>query len=592
MHPRHPRHPRQSRIHWCDWLLLLTVFVTSSGWCLTASQQVGLTFDEANYIANGLERRRTGSYYQLMRQGTMPLPIDVTSLTVYAMELGRDKPFRIGTDGRSQPVVGEDIPQVMHTARGGTLLFWGVLLLYGFLTAHQIAGPWAGRLALVMLAVEPNFLGHAVLATTDIAVTACTLAFAFHYARGRDQRALHRVWIPGLWYGFALLSKASALVFGPLCMIAIELHRWTARRDDTSLALQPVPIQRSLTLMERWKATRDFRRDFFSVIGIGVLLMFAYVGTDFSPEPSFLKWAQGLEEGSGRSIMLFIAESLRIFPNAANALAYQIKHNMKGHGSYLLGEVFPKAKWYYFPIAMTMKLTVPMMVMLLMVALVRLRSLWNWAMLAALALIAFSVTYRVQIGIRMVFPGMAMLIVGLACAVVFAIRSFQLPGSRTAMAAAIGGLLTWSVVIACCAWPDGVSYINELWGGQRNGYKLLSDSNYDWGQGLPQLDEWRREQKLEQIDLWCFSTDPAQFSPQYHRLMLHVEPVANLGELAGRMKTQYLAVGTTLLYGAYADGTWAHVPALLRGITPVAQTSTFMVFRIAEEEPSPAIPCE
>jgi hypothetical protein len=49
------------RVHWCDWLLLLGVIVLSGLWCVTASPRIGLTFDETNYLANGLERRRSGS---------------------------------------------------------------------------------------------------------------------------------------------------------------------------------------------------------------------------------------------------------------------------------------------------------------------------------------------------------------------------------------------------------------------------------------------------------------------------------------------------------------------------------------------------
>lgn len=180
------------RLRWFDWLLLVAAIAGSSAWCLTASPRIGLTFDETNYVANGLERRRTGSYYQLLRQGTMPLPIDVISLPVYILERQREQPLEIGTDGRSYPQMTKDVPLVMHVARRGTLVFWSLLLLYGFLMANRIAGPWAARLSVVLLGAEPNFLGHATLATTDIAVTACTVAFAFHFARGRNRGTLHR----------------------------------------------------------------------------------------------------------------------------------------------------------------------------------------------------------------------------------------------------------------------------------------------------------------------------------------------------------------------------------------------------------------
>lgn len=371
-------------------------------------------------------------------------------------------------------------------------------------------------------------------------------------------------------------------MFGPLCMIAIELHRWLTRPralNDGGM-LQPAPTQRGLSLKERWRLTADVRRDVWRIFGIGMLLLFVYVGTDFAPEPSFVKWANTLEEGTTKDIMATVAEGLRIFPNAGNALAYQISHNIKGHGSYLLGESFPRAVWSYFPVVLSMKTTLPIMAMLLLVALSRPRALVNWAMFAAVALVLFSVTYRVQIGIRMVYPGMAMLIIGLSCAAAVAVQSWQSPKLRVALGSLFGGIAVWAVVIACLTWPHGITYINELWGGPRAGYRLLSDSNYDWGQGLPDLDDWRRAQGLEQIDLWYFGTDPRLDDPGFHSLRLHVEPVAGLDELAGRMKGGLLAVGATLLYGSYSDPVSAPVRSMLRQLTPVAQTSTFLIYRI------------
>src|SRR5207249_2462166 len=110
-------------------------------------------------------------------------------------------------------------------ARAGNLVFWWLLLIYGFLIARDLAGNWAGRLAVAALACEPNLLAHAGLATTDISISACLLAFAIHFRRGRDQSNAKRLLIPGLCFGLALLAKASALVFGPILMIAIEFER-------------------------------------------------------------------------------------------------------------------------------------------------------------------------------------------------------------------------------------------------------------------------------------------------------------------------------------------------------------------------------
>jgi hypothetical protein len=66
------------------------------------------------------------------------------------------------------------------------------------------------------------------------------------------------------------------------------------------------------------------------------------------------------------------------------------------------------------------------------------------------------------------------------------------------------------------AWPDLLAYVNELGGGRREGYRLLSDSNLDWGQGLPRLAAWMRERGVVRVQLAYFGTaDPAHWGIDY-----------------------------------------------------------------------------
>src|SRR5437763_695587 len=71
----------------------------------------------------------------------------------------------------------------------------------------------------------------------------------------------------------------------------------------------------------------------------------------------------------------------------------------------------------------TTKLGLPVLLLPLLLAVLRPRALANWAVLAAAVLLAFSVTYRVQIGIRFVLPLVALAAVGLAAAAVQAVRA-------------------------------------------------------------------------------------------------------------------------------------------------------------------------
>src|SRR5205085_2927765 len=111
--------------HWdlpVDVLWLLIWGLASSAWCLAAAQELGATFDEPFYISKGLEHWRMGSYKPLLKAGTMPLPVDVTTLPLYVWE----RFLGIAWD----PV--QDMDRLLPVARASTLVFWWLLLFYGW----------------------------------------------------------------------------------------------------------------------------------------------------------------------------------------------------------------------------------------------------------------------------------------------------------------------------------------------------------------------------------------------------------------------------------------------------------------------------
>src|SRR5205085_1349704 len=96
------------------------------------------------------------------------------------------------------------------------------------------------------------------------------------------------------------------------------------------------------------------------------------------------------------------------------AVANQIQHNMRGHGQFLFGECDAKPFWYYFPVLFIVKLSVPLLIGTAYVVTFGYRQLArNCALVAFALLLLFSVNCRVQLGIRMQLPALALLIVGL-----------------------------------------------------------------------------------------------------------------------------------------------------------------------------------
>jgi hypothetical protein len=510
-----------------------------------------------------------------MKVGTMPLPMDLVSLPLYFWESCQGVRFDLARG---------DLDLTLPLARAGTLFFWWLLLIYGWLAGRQLAGPWGGRLAVAFLACEPCLLAHASLATKDIAISACLLALVYHYAIGRHAGAWRGRILPAFWFGASLLAKASALAFGPLCLLAVEGYYLALEGAISSISGPLTQEIRPSWWRRIWLAWRPFRRDFTWIFAGGLALALVYCGCDWKPLPSFVAWARNLPDDNQGRAMVWLAEHLPIFSNAAEGLVRQVMHNVRGHdGSYLLGAVDRRAFWYYFPMALTMKLSLPLLAMPILLTLVRPRSLINWACLAALGLLVYSLNCRVQIGIRLVLPLVAFAIVGLAAGLA------RLLGERDPVwrhRLLVGGVcagLAWTALAALRVWPNALCYTNELWGGTSQGYLCLSDSNYDWGQGLKELARWRQKHGLDLIDVWYFGTDPALKNSGFHELPLHNLPINRSADVVTQTHGRYLAVSTTLLYGAYgmigdADTPFRRSITFLRSQRPVDRTSTFLIY--------------
>jgi hypothetical protein len=515
------------------WLALWGIL--SSAWCLTATRELSATFDEPFYLRAGVESWRSGSNRELMKAGTMPLPVDVQCLPIYLYEQIRGERFDIERDFHA----------LLPFARATNLVFWWLLLGYGMFLARRFGGSWAGRLAVVFLATEPSFLGHACLATTDIALAAMILVFAYHYECGRDGDWKRRWLLPGVLYGLAMAAKVSALVFVPIVIVAMEIPRWvTAMRNWDDRA----------TL---WRSTAAYRADAWKIFVVGMVVVFAYCGSDWQPHPKL----------SGNAPA--------VFPNAGDAFHYQVKHNVRGHGAYLLGEWHERAVWYYFPVTLSIKLTMPVLLLLGGLAVFRPRTLCTSLGIAALLLFLFSLTCRVQIGVRLQFPLIAFLLLAVAVGLTRSLSAWD-ERSRNVLIA----LLTLGCsLLALSVWPDGLRYANELWGGGDVVHEHLSDSNADWGQGIPDLDRWTQDNRLPLAWVWYYGKDPGIACNPERCLPLHMRELFDIrtpSDMWPYVRGKLVAVSTSILYGDPAIG--EHAVEFFRKREPNGRTRNFFIY--------------
>ncbi len=527
-----------SRFDLC-WFLLIAL--GSSAWGAWHARGVGATFDEPFYLTKGLEFWRTGSHQPLLKAGTMPLPVDVQTLPLAIIERARGE--------RWNEI--DDFPAMLKLARSMNLPFWWTLLYFSMQLARRWGGPFAGRVALLLVGFEPNLLAHARLATTDIPLAASVLASIHLLLNGENQRWVWRVFLPGFAWGLALGCKVSALPFVGLAWLFLMPPR--NRRD--------------------WL-------DGFARLGIAFAVVFILCGCDWRCEPTFVKWAEGLPDSPLATMLRRLAENSPLFSNAGEGIVQQFKHNLRGHGCYVLGEWNPRAVWYYFPVILGLKSSEPSW-FLLAGLLLKPKSLWNPATRFAGALLIFSLSCRVQIGIRLVFPLVVfiqlMLAVGVGRFSALKNRSPLTPGRSPKTIELI--LLATALLLGSA---PTLTHINRFWGQRPE--VAFADSNCDWGQGLPELKAWAERNGETNLSVWYYGTDPAVFRPPFQLRQVHSDRNPSLSALRQGLRGKLLAVGQSHFTGCPDRRRKTHgILDWLRGRSPVAVVGTFAIYRFPDD---------
>lgn len=477
------------------------------------SVSVGPTFDEPTYLECGLKGWREGTHKPLMRLGTMPLPVDLSTLPLAIIEWSGFHSWNLK----------QDFDGALRIARAASIVFWWLLLVAVFGVSRNLCGRTVAWMAIGLVCLEPTLTSHAALATTDIACSSTVFLAWWSHLAGQGRSPFRRWVLPGLVYGVALFAKASALAFVPLLIFSADLVNWFK-------AGMPVETAK----IRAWMSER------MNMVGVGLLTVFVLVGSDWGAEPTFVKWAQSLPDGWLSDSMVWASENIRIFTNAGEGLAQQIKHNMRGHGAYLVGYEAPRAFMWYFPVLLSIKLTACGLILLLVFVSSR---AYRWVSpilaVAFCVLLLFSLNCRVQIGIRLVFP----LFISAYLLAAIALGGLWNANNRWTRAMAVF-LLVGHGLEGLASFPQGVMFANAAWARIGSPDWLMSDSNYDWGQGIPTAKKLIG-QSSEPVGLVYYGADPSANDSTWFRRLTPQKPGWNSPE-----GIRTLFEGKTVLVGA------------------------------------------
>jgi ABC-type multidrug transport system fused ATPase/permease subunit len=368
----------------------------------------------------------------------------------------------------------------VETGRYVTVLFSLLVALGVFAWTRDLYGPTAGLLALTFYAFDPNILAHSQLITTDV------------YAAGTMMFALYSFW-KFLHLGGWKRAVGSALMLG-----VAQIAKYT------SIALFPllVVITVGFHARELCVEIRERRFDnlyrravvFSGVAFAWVLIALLVINVGFlfnqtlTPLDQYPFQSTPFRQAQSSAAILGQLPLPVPYPYL-QGLDLVVEHERTGSSYgriYLLGELrqgegFPG---YYF-YASLYKLPLATQAMLLAAAAAYLarRRLFDFSRNEAVVFwptvffaIYFNFFYRAQIGIRyflVVFPLLYVFAGSLLATGIALTRAM-----RATVSVAIAGL----IVSVLSYYPHFIPYFNELVWDRTQAYKVLADSNLDWGQ--------------------------------------------------------------------------------------------------------------
>jgi hypothetical protein len=397
-----------------------------------------------------------------------------------------------GTNDAEAMMFGGRLVQVALTLLGGAFVFWW---------AKRLAAPTAALLALATYVANPLVLGYGHLIITDVGGMVMIPIAVFALGRFVE----HPGRTTALWAGATVACSAAmeykSLVLGPILVAFICLYALQC--------LCALMLLYQSKFHPTWAHWLQLLRNCGWVALAGwLVLLVAYFPEWKFPPPISPSQAVQLGVPKWFQVLRFVLIPRDFFKGLAIVLA-QAYHPRE---AYLNGLWKDGGWWYYFPVALLLKVPIPLLLLTLLsfgLLVIRIRRqefsvLVPW--LAAGVYLSTSMSSKVNIGVRYTLPLMPLLSVGIAT---------QWPAVSSRWRPVVWLLAAWLGVETLIAYPLYIQYFNEFVGGARNGYKYLVDSNYDWGQDAKRLKRFLADSGISHIYLDYFGT---QYNIEYLKI--------------------------------------------------------------------------
>jgi len=472
---------------------------------------------------------------------------------------------------------GNNADLMLFLGRIPILLILLLLGIYIFKWARELFGSGAALLSLFLYSFSPTFLAHGRYITTDVAAAAAIFIASYYFIRWLKNPSKKNLIVAGLVFGVAQLAKFS--VFLLVLLFVFIAFVWILVKWRES---KPQPLF--------WKNTWKYLGGTIFIMAIGYVIIvwpvyifhtlnypvarqqfdtkFILSSFGFKPLVNFIYFLAG--------IPIF-----RALAQYGLGLAMVLQRAAGGNTTYYLGEVSAAGSRSYFPLMYLVKEALTLHILTLITIILAIAAFFKnkifkplnfrlflnnhiaeILMLSFIALYWFtSVRSPLNIGVRHILPTFPFVFVLVAGFIALWLKIKTVPdltgtlktigqffkklGSAAVKYFMVGVLIAWQVVSVVSIYPSFLAYFNELAGGPANGYKIVTDSNLDWGQDLKRLAQWVDQKGIDKIyvDYFGGATSPYYLDGKFQSWWGTRSPL-DLNASGG-----YLAVSATFLQG-------------------------------------------
>jgi len=423
---------------------------------------------------------------------------------------------------------------IILLSRLSVIIFNSIFLFVLYLLLKKSWNKRSAIISIFLIAASQFSLAHASLVTTDFMASTLSMsalaAFSIYLKKFFSGKgSLIWFFFSILFFGLAFVSKFSTLMIIPAVFLGGVIY--------------------GVSIDNHWKKILAYTERFSTIIILSLLLVFSFysfhvINSDADGIKNQLQknYPQKLPS-YGKEFLMNMAEGNRFKKAVATygvGLSMTINRiDSAGQSTYFLGKVYGSegAGHWYFPLLYLTKLPAPFIFLGIILLSLIINSLYNLTLkllrkqtslrsvldrrdklsplsiLIAVFIIIYArdaITSRLNIGLRHFMP------VIIASALLTA-RGAQIYWNVKVvknLKIKHASLIIFAVMIitVLISFPHYLSYYNILGGGTDDGYKIATDSNYDWGQDVKRLGRWMKKNKVKKIYGDIFSLN----APKYY----------------------------------------------------------------------------